>query len=314
MAPVAGQGTIWNLPNYAGELLTADAEATPFLSMIGGLNGGVQTSSATFPCSSTYDYAAAAQPQITETQSLTASTYANEGVRAQVFNVCQIFMQSIYLSYEKLAGQGYMSGLNTAGQINSVSDELAWQIQYNLKKIARDVELSFLTGTYALAGTAAQYNATRGISTATSTTYVNASSTDLSKALIDQALRTMAAGGAQFSNVVIFCNAFQKQMLSDIYGFAPMDRNVGGVNISTLETDFGRFGVVYDRFVTASILLFIDVAHCRPVFQPVPGKGNFFVEPLAKTGASENYQLFGKLGLDYGAEWLHGQIYGLTTS
>lgn len=43
MAQVTGIGTTWNLPNYAGELFTADPTQTPLLSMIGGLTGGRQT-------------------------------------------------------------------------------------------------------------------------------------------------------------------------------------------------------------------------------------------------------------------------------
>ena len=41
MANVAA-GTIWNLPNYTGELFTSDLINTPFLSAIGGLTGGMQ--------------------------------------------------------------------------------------------------------------------------------------------------------------------------------------------------------------------------------------------------------------------------------
>ena len=74
MAQVSGQGTIWNLPNYWGELFTADVRNTPFLSMIGGMTGGMQASNFEFPCSSEYDFPAAAQPAITETASLTAPT------------------------------------------------------------------------------------------------------------------------------------------------------------------------------------------------------------------------------------------------
>ena len=51
-----------------------------------------------------------------------------------------------------------------------------------------------------------------------------------------------------------------------------------------------------------------------PVYQPVPGKGNFFLEPLAKTGAGEKYQLFGQLGLDHGPEWYHGKFTGIATT
>ena len=37
MPEVTGIGTTWNLPNYAGELFTADPTQTPLLSMVGGL-------------------------------------------------------------------------------------------------------------------------------------------------------------------------------------------------------------------------------------------------------------------------------------
>ena len=43
MANQKGTGTTWNLPNYAGDLFTADPTNAPILSMIGGLTGGVQT-------------------------------------------------------------------------------------------------------------------------------------------------------------------------------------------------------------------------------------------------------------------------------
>lgn len=46
----------------------------------------------------------------------------------------------------------------------------------------------------------------------------------------------------------------------------------------------------------------------------LPGKGNFFLEPLSKTGAADKYQIYGQLGLDYGAEWYHGKLTGLGTT
>ncbi len=51
-----------------------------------------------------------------------------------------------------------------------------------------------------------------------------------------------------------------------------------------------------------------------PVFQPVPEKGNFFVEELAKTGAGSRYQIFGQVGLDHGPEWYHCKFTGISTS
>ena len=48
MTQVSDMGTVWNLPNYAGELFCADAMQTPLLAMIGGRSGGRQTSN--FDC------------------------------------------------------------------------------------------------------------------------------------------------------------------------------------------------------------------------------------------------------------------------
>jgi hypothetical protein len=110
--------------------------------------------------------------------------------------------------------------------------------------------------------------------------------------MLQQLYREMADSGAFFNNMVMFAPAALKQALSDIYatqfGFAlPPTRNVGGVNITTVETDFFNMGVVWNRFVPADTSLIADVAHIAPVFQVVPGKGVLFTEELAKTGASE---------------------------
>ena len=43
-------------------------------------------------------------------------------------------------------------------------------------------------------------------------------------------------------------------------------------------------------------------SECKPVYLEVPGKGHFFAEPLAKTGASDEVQLYGEVGLAYGNE------------
>jgi len=94
---ITGQGTTWNLPNYAGDLFTADEINTPILTAIGGLTGGVQTTDFEFPTDSQYSMPAAAQPAITETASLTAPT-ATGFVREQNTNVTQIFQEKVSIS------------------------------------------------------------------------------------------------------------------------------------------------------------------------------------------------------------------------
>lgn len=318
MAQVQGLGTVWNLPNYAGELFTADPTQTPLLSMIGGLTGGKQTDNFEFPTAVLFDYPAAAQPEISESASATAPA-ASHIARQQETNVVQIHQEVIDLTYAKMSNSGRMSGLNTAGQQANPNDEKAFQIQHKLIKIARDVEYSFINGTYSKATAADVANKTRGmleLCTSETSTSIAAAGAALTKELLDQLYLSMADKGAYFNNMVMFVGAKQKQALSAIYASQfganlPATRNVGGVNITEIETDFFKCGVVWNRFVPADVILLVDVAHLAPVFQAVPGKGVLFEEELAKTGASDKIQIYGQIGLAHGAAFLHGAITGL---
>lgn len=321
MAQVSGIGTTWNLPNYAGELFTADPTQTPFLSMIGGLTGGRQTDNFEFPTAVLYDFPEAGQPEISEQASVTAPA-ASHIAREQEKNVVQIHQETIDLTYAKMSNSGRMSGLNTAGQNPNPADEKAWQIQQKLVKIARDVEFSFLNGEYQIATAANVANKTRGmfeLCNSGAGTSIDAASAALSKALLDQLFREMADNGAYFGKMVLFCGAYQKQMITNLYAEqfkANMQttQNVGGMNITEIETDFFKMGVVWDRFVPADSILIADMAHIAPVFQAVPGKGVLFQEDLAKNGASERVQIYGQIGLAHGPAFLHGAITGLATS
>lgn len=316
---VTGLGTSWNLPNYAGELFTADAAQTPLLSMTGGLTGGRQTDNFEFPTAVLYDYPTAEQPDISEDQSSVAPSAVQAG-REQEGNVVQIHQEVIDLSYVALSNLGRMSGLNTAGQYPAYGDEKLFQIQHKLIKIARDVEHSFLNGTYQKASSSTQANRTRGlIEMCGANTTLNAGGNALSREMLNQLYRDMADAGAYFNNMVMLLPAYQKQAVSEIYASQmgmnlPASRNVGGVNITEVETDFFKVGIVWDRFMPSDTVLIADVAHIAPVFQTVPGKGVLFEEPLAKTGASEKIQLFAQIGLAHGAGFLHGTITGLATS
>lgn len=317
MAQVTGQGTAWNLPNYAGELFTADAVQTPFLSMAGGLSGGRTTDNFEFPVASLYDFPAAAQPAITETASATAPA-GIEFARTQTKNVTQIFQHTIDLTYVRLSNSGRLNGINTAGAQNNVANEHDWQVQQALIKIARDVEYSFLNGSYQIATDAATANKTRGMIELCSTgNTVAGGDAPLSKSMIDELLLKMANGGASFNRMVLFCGAYQKQAITNLYAaeFAVQmmrNDNVGGMNVTTVETDFCQMGIVWDRFMPANTILIADMAHVSPVFQVVPGKGVLFEEQLAKVGASERSMIFGQIGLNHGPAFLHGTITGLS--
>lgn len=312
---VTGLGTTWNLPNYAGELFTADPTQTPLLSMIGGLTGGKQTKNFEFPTAVLFDYPDAKQPEITEEASAKAPT-ASAIARKQESNVIQIHQEVIDLTYFKQSNSGRFSGINGSNQTNPI-DEKAWQIQQKLIKIARDVEFSFINGKYQKATAANVANKTRGmLELAATVSTVDASSGKLTTNMIKALMLEMADNGAYFNNMVLFAGAKQKQKITDLYekqlGYnqgAP--RNIGGMNITEIQTDFCKLGIVWDRFMPDDSILIADVAHIAPMFQEVEGKGVLFEEELAKIGASDRIQIYGQIGLAHGPAFLHGSITNL---
>lgn len=323
MANVAA-GTLWNLPNYAGQLFTASKVATPFLDRIPGAG---DVNSPEFAMSSSYDMEAAAQPAITETASLTAPT-AVSYVRENEKNVAQIFQKKVSVSYAKLSAPGRMTRIEvgSSGEAydeygsNPIADELAFQIQANMDQIKMDMEFSFLNGTYALATSAAVAFKTRGVITGSTTNTVAAGSADITKAIMDSLFKKMADNGAfdQGGNFTIACNSWNKQLLTNIYTSVPTDRNVGGSNITLIETDFGVFEIAYIPRVPAATIGVFNMSKMAVAFQPVIGKpagdNRVILEPLAKTGAGEDHQLYTQAGIDYGSSYFHGTITGTSTS
>ncbi len=316
MPNVNGMGTTWNLPNYAGELFTASKTKTPFLSMIGGLSGGLKTKNDEFSTGVLYEHDDASQPSISESASATAPA-PTAITRTQGTNVTQIFQETISLSYAKMANSGKLEGLNSAGQKANPASEKDFQITKKLEKIARDVEYTFLCGRYQKATGSDVPNKTRGMIELCETgTTIDAAGAVLSGSILKALYKLMADNGANFDNMVLYTNSYLKQIITDIYekqlGYnVAAARNVGGMNITEIENDFFKFGIAYDPFMPSDTLLIADIAHVAPVFQEVPGKGVLFVEELAKKGAAEDCQIYGQIGLDHGPAHLHGTITGL---
>ena len=307
--------TTWSAPNYAGELFIVGKNKTPFLSSVGGLNGGKLVNAMDFPMASTYSLDAASQPAITETASLTAPAN-NNFTRNQDLNACQIYMESVNVSYTKLSSPGAIyadlaNGLTAAGS-NPVQNEVDFQIMVSLQQIARDVNYTFLNGIYQQATSAAVAWKTGGILSGVTTNTVSGTGAALTKANINTALTSMADNGAPFDNIVAVVPAALKIKISDLYGVQPRDWQVGGLNITRVETDFGPMGVMYDPDMPSGTILLADMAHITPVFCPVPGKGVLFYEELARTGAGVQGQIFGQIGMDYGPEEYHAKIYNVT--
>jgi hypothetical protein len=294
--------------NYLGQLFLIGSNQTPFLSMIGGVNGAKTCKSFLFPTAQPWSLSSASQPAITEAGSVTGQTPATY-TRAQDYNTVQIFQQAYSVSYAKQSTYGEIAGISIAGD-QPVTNELDFQRQAGLKQIAIDMEYSFLQGAYQAATNASTAAKTRGIGTAISTNTVAGSSALLTKAMINELLREMATNGAQFNNMVILANAYQKQVLTDIFGYAPADRNIGGVNVKQVETDFANFGVVWCPKMPVASIYFVDVSVVAPMICPT--KGQLILDEMKSyVGASDGGQIYCQAGIDYGPEEYHGSITGL---
>jgi len=306
--------------NYRGELFLIGQYRTPFISMLGA---GMRSSSFTFPVAQPYALTAASQPGITEAVAAAAGTPTTV-LRTEETNTCEIHKKDVSVSFMKQSQYGIMSGINT-NDANPVTNELSFQKKAQLKQMAIDMEYSFLNGTYQAAANATTAAQTRGIITASTTNTVAAGGSALTKDYIDELLLEMYASGAIFENAVIFVNAFNRTKISDIYGYAPQDRNIGGLSIKQVETDFGSFGVVTDYYVPAATLLIAEMSVCKPVFVPVAFDGEDFVTnmesgsdvlwvPTAITGAQKGGFIYTQTGIDYGPKEYHGTITGLATA
>lgn len=320
MAGISGLGTTYNLPNYVGELFNVSPEDTPFLSAIGGLTGGVSVNSTVFTWSS-YDLRDAADDR-QRVEGADAPT-AEGRVRVAGSNVLEIHQEQVSVTYTKQAATNQFSNVDGdpfVGGVNAVQDELAWQLQQEFKQIARDVEKSFITGEYQLPANNSTPRKTRGVLEAIETNVVDCNDAVLTADdVLDLMQEVWENGGIQESETrTLLVNAALKRKLTSLFvtdkSYQEASRNVGGVNLQTIETDFGVTNLVLDRYVPADVIIVASLEECAPAFMEIPGKGHFFAEPLAKTGASEKVQVYGEIGLRYGNERKHGKIINAAAS
>jgi hypothetical protein len=313
MAGIVGQGTTFNLPNFVGELYGISTEDTPLLAAIGGLTGGKQVNDKRFEWSF-YDLRAAEDTR-QRVEGANAPS-PEERVRSNAFNVVEIHQEAVEISYTKLAATGARDALVRSGDTNNVSDEMDWQVEASLKQIARDIEKTFITGTFADPATNATARRTRGLIEAITTNVTVAGGLALTETMV---LNTMEAawnsGGLQEGETrTVLVGSAAKRYLTKLFvtnkGYTEATRNVGGVNLQTIETDFGLLNVMLDRYVPAGTIIFASLEDLAPVHLLIPGKGFLFVEPLAKVGAAERSQIYGEVGLEYGNEMKHAKLTG----
>ena len=306
-------GTIQSFacPNYSGLLYNKANTETPFLNMI---SGNVKyTNSVEFVCGQYYTSEEGEIPEISETASLTAPE-ATFVTRNQMSNVTQIFMESVSISYAKQSNMGTLSGINIDGQYANPQNELDFQTTQKMNKIKRSIEKTFIQGKYNKAKNDTEVNKTRGMVEAITTNVIEANSKVLDLWLVNEAVAGIKNNGGDISNLVVLVNT---NNLLQLNGNAiEMGMPVGdsymsiyGIQVRDLILPIGTtVKIGLGAFIPEGTALIINHSVCGPVEQPVPSKGNFFRELLAKTGAGETHQIFGQIGLDHGPEWYHAKI------
>lgn len=288
---------------------------TPFLSMISGKTG--YTNSVEFVLGQEYASEDGDIPAISETASLTAPN-PSYITRRQNTNVTQIFQDSVAISYAKMSNMGTLAGANIAGQQANPQNELDFQVANKMRKLSRSIEKTFIQGRYNKATTDAEINKTRGMDEAIVTNVKAAAGKTLDLWMVNDLLMTMRANGADISNLVLWVDTIQLNQINGAAVESGMKlgeayKNEYGIQVRDLLLPIGRISIALGEFIPEGTAYVFNFEAIRPIEQPTPNKGNFFLEPLAKTGAGEKYQLFGQIGLDYGNELLHGKITGLST-
>ena len=309
--------TSFGVLNYSGMLFNKGNTRTPLSSIIGGR--AKTTNHVEFVIGQEYTGGGVgAQPNISETASLTAPD-ASVATRSQSTNVTQIFMESVGISYAKQSNMGTLSGVNIQGQNANPVNELDFQVAVKMQKVARDIEYTFINGEYNKADSDATINKTRGLVSAITSNTKAMGKKPLGLWDIAEMLKKVYESNAPTQNLVLWCDAitmFQinADAVNNGLSVVPASRNINGIALSSVVTPLGVVYLYLGECLPAGTALLLNLDVIAPVYQPVPGKGNFFLEPLAKTGAGEKYQLFGQLGLDHGPEWYHGKFTGIATT
>lgn len=306
--------TSFGVLEYSGMLFNKGNTQCPFSTAIGGR--AKTTNHVEFVVGQEYNTdTELKQPEISETASLTAPD-ATVATRKQTTNVTQIFMDAVGISYAKESNMGTLSGINIANQSGNPINELDFQVAAHMQQIRNQIEYTFINGVYAKATSDATANKTRGMVAAITSNEIKMAGKELTVWDVADMLKKIQDGHAPTSGLTLWVDGITRLQLNasaiqNKMTIVPSDRTINGINISTLVTPMGSIDLVSAQYFPKGTALVLNTGIIAPVYQPVPGKGNFFLEELARTGAGRKFQLFGQLGLDYGAEWYHGKFTGL---
>ena len=195
--------TSFGVLNYSGMLFNKGNTRCPLSSIIGGR--AKTTNHVEFVTGQEYTTAGGEQPAISETASLTAPE-ATVVTRTQKTNVTQIFHESVGVSYAKQSNMGTLSGINIANQQENPMNELDFQVAAKMQKVNRDIEFTFVQGTYNKATTDATVNKTRGLTEAIESNVIAMASKPLGLWNIADGVKKVYEANAPQDGLVLWCD------------------------------------------------------------------------------------------------------------
>lgn len=309
--PVAGLGTTFNLPNFGGELFTVMPDDSRFLSAIGGLSqgGSVVLGSPEVE----WQAEVIGDPNLSPALEGADAPAGSELARGNFSNLVEIYHDAFSVTYTAQAARSLMAGVNN-GQANPVTNEVQYQTTVKLRQAAIHWNKRLLTATYNKPVSNAAARSTRGLLNVPVTNVTDLANAALTEVAVLDFLQSIynTHGIMAGFEPTLMVSATLKRGLGKLFikdkGYQEQTRNVGGISVDTIITDFGTVNVMLERNIPSTTVGFSHLGLCKPVFLLVPEKGFLFVEPLAKTGSSDKYQLYGECGLEYGPEMAHGKM------
>jgi hypothetical protein len=303
------------VPGYSGMLYQKGNSKTPLLTSIMGRQKF--SNSVKFALGQEYVEEEGVIPEISESASMTAPEPTHVAT-TQRYNVTQIFQEGISISDAKQSNMGTLSGINVSGQVANPANQLDFQIARKMSKIRNSIEKTFIQGEFNEATLDTEVNKTRGLVQAITTNVFAAEGAKLNLYMIDRLLATMDNNGADVSDITLLADKISGSQLvaNAIELGVPLGEaytTAYGLQVRDIICQNGIVHLMTGKYLPAGTVLFVDLKVVAPVGMIVPGKGNFYLEELGKKGAGESYHIFGQMGLDYGMEFLHGKITGLST-
>lgn len=315
MASTQATAQSYNDTNVIGQVLQIGATNSTgsFLSAIGGLNGARRVKSQSFDMVNTIALDAGGTGAIiSETTSLSAGT-AKFYAKTPVLNTCQIMKYDIIVSDLREAATDQIVSSTFLGVAPQVSE---FDVQSSLKQLQfnTDWEYCILQGSYVARSAVGAVVAMGGLTDSTigiQTNTVNASSAALDADMVSELLVKMVGNGAPMQNIALVAKPTYIDQLNTLYGFAPQDRNVGGVMLRQIYTSMGPVSLIMTNNAPANTLLAVNMPYVQPVVLPHKGGIDILQKEFMDGASAQKGYLEGYVGVDFKHESLHGKVYGL---